>query len=179
MLTSRTLGNAAAAASLLALVGIGSYAAGAPDGTDTIHGCVDQRTGVLRVIDPLVRSCSTRIDAEETAISWSRQGTTGPKDPAVLGADDDTNLVETVVTTTTLTGTEGVLIAADCPEGYIPFNGFWTVDGEPGPGNPAVFYSLGATGETATGFQVETGRSDRFFGPDPVVEVTVRCLADV
>lgn len=74
--------------SLVALVlAAGGVAwAAIPDTAGTFHGCVDVRTGALRVIDParndVAGNCLTRGEHKETAISWNQTGPQGPAGPA-------------------------------------------------------------------------------------------------
>jgi len=78
-----------AAALLFALAGA-AWAA-IPDSSGQFHGCVNSRTGVLRIIDPaktgFAGQCITQEHAE-TAITWNQ---TGPQGPAGLqGPKGDT-----------------------------------------------------------------------------------------
>jgi hypothetical protein len=63
---------------VVAIGGVAYASIPGPDGA--IHGCYDNSTGALRVIDPDAgRTCS----GVETALSWNQQGPQGPKgDPA-------------------------------------------------------------------------------------------------
>ena len=147
-------------ATLSILMGATAYGAIPDTGTGMYHGCVAKKTGVLRVIDPAAGGrCSTARGREETAIVWSKAGATGP----VGGAKVDTR-----TRSQTLRSSQMVNVAADCKSGYVPVNGFWTVNGQPGVGNEAVFYSLGDTGETATGYKVRVGKNSAA-ATDPVV----------
>ena len=58
------------------VVASAAYAAGpAVEDKGVIHGCVNDRTGVLRVIDPSDdEECRTQGRRKETAISWNEAG---------------------------------------------------------------------------------------------------------
>jgi len=60
----------------ISVVASAAYAASpADEDTGVIHGCVNGRTGVLRVIDPSDdEECRTRGGRKETAISWNEAG---------------------------------------------------------------------------------------------------------
>jgi hypothetical protein len=71
---------------LLGALAVGTaYGAGSRSSKNTINGCVNDRTGVLRVIDPAKggRCDGRRGWSHETAISWSQSGgSVGPQGPA-------------------------------------------------------------------------------------------------
>lgn len=78
-----TYANVMATSAMFVALGGGAYAlGGVPDGSGVFHGCVSNRTGVLRV----VKSASSCVRPQgrgrhrnpgETAISWSQQGPRG------------------------------------------------------------------------------------------------------
>jgi hypothetical protein len=155
------------------LLGAAAQAAIPDQNSGTFHGCVNKRTGVLRVIDPFAGGkCSTIRGLEETPIQWSQTGPGGNPGPAPSAA----NLIVKRTTSITLRGTEFITAAAECDAGDVSVNGYWTVDSHQPQGNPAIYYSLGDTGETETGYQVKVGRESSYTGPDPVVAVTAVCL---
>jgi hypothetical protein len=166
------------AAALSVLVGATAYAAIPDAGTAVFHGCVGKRTGVLRVIDPSAGGrCSTIRGLEETPIQWNQTGPAGPPGPVGSpGPAGGTELTDTRTASATLTSSQMITVAAECDPGDVPVNGYWTVNGESGIGHQAVFYSLGPTGETATGYQVVVSRNSSYSGADPVVTATVICL---
>jgi collagen triple helix repeat protein len=79
-----TYGNAVATLALFAALGGGAYAATSLVGSDgTINGCVDRKTGVLRVVEQ-GRKCNKR---RATAIKWRQRGPAGtPGAPGAPGA---------------------------------------------------------------------------------------------
>ena len=60
----------------------GAAWAAIPDPSGEFHGCVNNRTGALRVIDPsktgFAGQCLTHHHGE-TAITWNQTGSQGPK----------------------------------------------------------------------------------------------------
>jgi hypothetical protein len=63
------------AAVLVAIVGAGIAVAAIPDANGVIHGCRDNKTGALRVIDSEAgQECGSR----ETALNWNQTGPQGP-----------------------------------------------------------------------------------------------------
>jgi hypothetical protein len=76
------------AAVVAAILAVGAVAMAAiPSADGTIHGCRDNRTGALRVIDAEAgQSCTTK----ETALTWNQTGPVGPPGLAgvhVIGLD--------------------------------------------------------------------------------------------
>jgi hypothetical protein len=72
------------------VVASAAYAASpANDDKGVIHGCVNDRTGVLRVIDPSDdEECRTQGRRKETAISWNEANSetpSGPQNPTSSG----------------------------------------------------------------------------------------------
>jgi hypothetical protein len=81
-----TYGNGVAVLVLFAALGGGAYAATSLVGSDgAINGCVDRKTGVLRVVEQ-GRKCNKR---RETAIKWRQRGPAGTRGargaPGALG----------------------------------------------------------------------------------------------
>ena len=76
-----------AVATVAALVGSGAVSAAIPSDDGTFHGCVNNATGVVRVIDDpkpgSLGSCTTSGPSwlQETAITWSATGPVGPQGP--------------------------------------------------------------------------------------------------
>jgi hypothetical protein len=70
------------AVALVAAAGI-AYAA-IPDGQGTIHACMLNATGSVRLIDPSLgaKSLLSHCTPAETAVSWAQQGPPGPIGPA-------------------------------------------------------------------------------------------------
>lgn len=64
---------------VLLVLGTGAVALAAiPSADGTIHGCRDNRTGTLRVIDAEAgQTCTSR----ETALTWNQTGPVGPAGP--------------------------------------------------------------------------------------------------
>jgi hypothetical protein len=58
-----------------AAFGLGVYASAHGGDTSRIHGCVDNRTGTLRIIDA-TQNCTA---SKETALDWNIAGPTGPQ----------------------------------------------------------------------------------------------------
>ena len=80
-----TYANMMATAAMFVALSGGAYAlSGVPSTTGVLHGCVSNRTGVLRVVRS-ARSCAKahgqgrHRGPGETAISWSQQGPRGPQ----------------------------------------------------------------------------------------------------
>jgi hypothetical protein len=78
-----TYSNMMATGAMFVALGGGAYALnGQPDNSGVFHGCVSNRTGVLRVVKG-ANSCAKahgrgrHRDPGETAISWSQQGPPG------------------------------------------------------------------------------------------------------
>jgi hypothetical protein len=63
---------------VVSALGVGAAVAAIPDGSGAIHGCYKDNSGDLRVIDWPSDKCKK----QETALSWSAQGTPGPAGPA-------------------------------------------------------------------------------------------------
>lgn len=78
---------------IVLLAGGVAFAVGTIPGSDgVIHGCYNNRTGALRVIDPASTSCADK----ESPIFWNQEGAPG---------DDGTD------------GTNGIPVSQTCPEG--------------------------------------------------------------
>jgi hypothetical protein len=73
---SRIIG-AATLSSLLVIVAATAAIASIPDSEGVIHGCYQQKTGSLRVIDSSAATCRPH----EVAIEWNRTGPQGPAGP--------------------------------------------------------------------------------------------------
>ena len=69
------------------LIGSGVASAAIPDTDGTIHGCVNEATGVVRVVDPAkpgnLGSCITTGPRllREAAVDWQQTGVAGPPGP--------------------------------------------------------------------------------------------------
>jgi hypothetical protein len=77
--------NVMATVAVFLALGGGAYALnGVPDRSGVLHGCVSNRTGVLRVVKS-ERSCRRPVlrgrhrDPGEFAVSWNQQGQMGPQ----------------------------------------------------------------------------------------------------
>jgi hypothetical protein len=86
-----------ATGAMFVALGGGAYAlSGVPDHTGVFHGCVDKKTGALRVVAAAsscrrattVRRRGHRVRVPgETAIAWSQQGPVGPPGQGAPGHD--------------------------------------------------------------------------------------------
>jgi hypothetical protein len=83
----------AGAAAAVALIGSGAASAAIPSAAGTLHGCVNNATGVLRVVDEAksgnLGQCITTGAAvlRETAVDWNQTGPAGPPgEPGAPGA---------------------------------------------------------------------------------------------
>ena len=115
---------------LFALLGGVALAAGVIPGTDgVIHGCYDNRSGMLRAIDPSISKCRST----ETALQWNQkgpqglQGDTGPQGPQGLQGDTGVAGAQGETGPTGPTGAQGD-IGAMGPQGP---------QGDTGPQGPA------------------------------------------
>jgi hypothetical protein len=131
----RTLVAAVATVALLAAGGI-AYAT-IPDSAGVIHGCYQQATGALRVIDSATESCRST----EAALSWNQTGPPGPQGPAgPAGPQGSPGLSGyEVVTQNTATDTSPYkLLTVYCPPGktLIGGGGATFFAWAPGPGAP-------------------------------------------
>jgi hypothetical protein len=112
----------------------------AQDSTNTIYGCHDKKTGVLRIVAP-----GTLCTAKETAISWNEVGQQGPQGPQGLqGEKGDTGATGAKGDTgaTGATGPRGAQGPAG-PPGPIGPQGPQGVKGDTGSQGPQ-----GAEGDT-------------------------------
>jgi hypothetical protein len=73
----RRLGGGVALGSALVVLASSIAVASIPDSAGVIHGCYQQKTGLLRVVDSGADSCRP----DETAIQWSQTGPQGPVGP--------------------------------------------------------------------------------------------------
>lgn len=103
----------------LALAGGIAYAA-IPDGNGTIHACVLNSQGQVRIVDPAQGSCQ----ANETALSWSQTGPAGPQGPpgakgdtGAQGAKGGPDNVQVVHVTATATSSGFATALINCPTG--------------------------------------------------------------
>lgn len=93
VLSKLTYANVMATAAMFVALGGGAYAlTGVPDRAGVFHGCVSNRTGVLRVVSSSsschrARGHGSRRDPGETAISWNQQGPRGV--PGVQGVQGE------------------------------------------------------------------------------------------
>ncbi|GAA4685601.1 hypothetical protein GCM10023215_21020 [Pseudonocardia yuanmonensis] len=82
------------------------------------------------------------------------------------------SLVYTVTTVETLTDRAMRTIVANCDPGDAVADGYALANGTPIAGNPAVWYSLGVTGTTPTGYQAVVGANT----PPVTLTVVATCL---
>src|SRR5213083_501079 len=76
-LVSRRLWGTATVGSFLVLLASSVAVAAIPDSTGIIHGCYQQRTGDLRILDTNATGCRS----DELAIQWNQTGPQGPAGP--------------------------------------------------------------------------------------------------
>src|SRR5207248_6365804 len=90
-----TYANVAATLALVLALGGGAFAAvhGVPDRTGVFHGCVNKRTGALRLIGS-GQNCRSKGKKAEFVVSWNQRGRNGlngrdgvPGTPGTNGKD--------------------------------------------------------------------------------------------
>jgi hypothetical protein len=121
------------AAALLVLASGAVALAAIPSADGTIHGCRDNRTGALRVIDAEAgQSCT----AKETALTWNQ---TGPQGQA--GANGVSGY-ELVVRDVVLASTASEFVTATCPSGKRALGGSAAMSSQV-PFNPNAINNAG------------------------------------
>src|SRR5579862_8663149 len=132
--TIRRRGLLIAAAIAVLAIGAGVAYATIPDSGGTIHGCYDNKSGQLRVIDPSAGGACTN---KETSLSWSQTGPQGPPGQNGTNGTNGTNGVsgyEIVTKTLPLPGGfddepgTGQIDDVSCPTGKKVLGGGVTVD---------------------------------------------------
>jgi hypothetical protein len=103
-----------------------------PSAEGTIHGCRDNRSGVLRVIDAEAgQTCTTK----ETALTWNQQGQpgpigpAGPQGPAGPAGQNGVSGHEVVFTAFTALANDRTTAAVGCPSGKKVVGGGYTTSG--------------------------------------------------
>jgi len=146
------------------------------------HGCVNQQTQALRVIDPAqpgtAGHCTTSGPHAETSITWSQRGPAGPAGPAGGDANVWRSYISSQHVDFTTVGVGATLDSVAVPAGTYSI----TAQTEVGPDNPATGSDVGcalATGgltDTApTGFILES--AEELSLPPGTVESSVSMIA--
>ena len=163
----RSITAAIAAATATAIVVSSSFVIAAiPDSTTkVITGCIDKKSGLLRVIDKQAgKACNVRA---ETELSWNQQGVKGDAGPAGVGVAGPIGPIGPAGAA----GIDGASGAA----GIAGLDGAAGPVGPQGPGaktisgvihlsnllNPAAFTSIPIT-STGTGFTASCGTGNNY-----------------
>jgi hypothetical protein len=74
----RRAGVPVLATTIVAVLVVGVAAASIPDSDGIVHGCRNNRTGVLRVVDSASQQCTSK----ESPLNWNQTGPVGPAGPS-------------------------------------------------------------------------------------------------